>query len=176
MQRGFARFLQGKWPGPVGSLCLSSFVLALKRGSLLLGKVSHPDIWERQWALPTWKPSKWRGKLLLPATHLLLKEHPDQAAERIMRNMLKVSEYKLAFHGIQSHVRKRPLHWDICFIYHARIKGLVKKPPWFAELRYVEFKEIRREELGRDHADVIEKAGIRLAAIPRPLTSQTDLV
>ncbi len=162
MERMFARFGQGRWTAPEEGFCLSSFILAAKDDALLLGKVSDPDTWGNKWALPTWNPPRWQDKLLLPAAHLLLKEHPDQAADRIMKEMLQVSDYTLTFRGIQSHVSGEKGHWDICFIYDASIKSEIKKPKWFFELRYVKIKDIKPDEVGRGHADIISEAGISI--------------
>lgn len=154
----FARF-NPKWAAPEEGFCLSSFILATKGDSILLGKISDPDLWGSKWALPTWNPVRWKDKLLLPAAHMLRREHPDQAAERLIREMLNTSNFTLKLKGIQNHVNQAG-HWDLCFVYEANIKDEIKTPPWFSELRYIKFNELKPDEIGRDHADIIEEAGI----------------
>jgi len=158
--RVFARF-SPKWPVPQEGCCLSSFVLALRDNAILLGRVSDAELWGEKWALPTWNPPRWRDKLLLPAAHLLIREHPDQAANRILEEMLNAGSFTVKFRGIQNHVEDSG-HWDVCFVYEADIRGDVRKPPWFSELRYFSPEDITSNSIGRGHADIMREAGIRL--------------
>lgn len=158
---------------PPAGLCISTFIVARKRGSILLGRPREHDAWPEKGGYPK-RPAAEIGKKgawLLPATHLLMEESPDHAARRIAHEWAGLPGTP-RFIMAQSHVRPqtlvhpghkrsgRPLrHWDICFVYELRARQLPKTKPWWSEMRYLPPARIRKLKLARGHRDILEKAG-----------------
>jgi len=108
---------------------------------------------------------------LLPATHLLMEEPPDNAARRIAHQWAGLTGTP-RFVMVQSHVRpqtpgrpgykrsgRKLRHWDICFVYEMRIGRLPKIRPWWSEMRFLPTAKVRKMKLARGHRDVLERAG-----------------
>jgi ADP-ribose pyrophosphatase YjhB (NUDIX family) len=157
MKEKFALFGQRGprfWCPPAG-FCLSAFVLIKENGRVLLGKIAHPEIWKKRWNLPL-RPIPWSEKWVIPARHLKYGEHPDEAAERIVEEILELSSYNLNFLQFQSHLTESG-HWDICFIYQAYTKQMIKKPKWFEELAFKDPTELNRNDFARSHDDILNE-------------------
>lgn len=161
MSTRFARFSGEKVVQltPEQGLCVSTFLLIRKGDALLLGKVIRPDI--------------VKGKWVLPASQLLYGEHPDDSVRRILKEQLNTEPEAVSYRGLWSFADR---HWDLCFVYDVDVRGEPRplseaegaKYPheyWYcsqllAELKYVRPEEIRAEEIGRGHADVLQAVGI----------------
>ncbi len=157
----FARFTGEKVSAktPEEGLCVSSFLIAKDGESVLLGKAFLPE--------------GARGKWVIPSSHLLYGEHPDDAARRILGEQLKTEAERIFHRGVWSYVGN---HWDLCFIYEVVLKGEPKPSSeeeverfpegYFAssqlltELRYLQPPEIRIDQLGRGHDYVLQALGI----------------
>lgn len=152
----FARFGHhgpDEW-SPKGGACISSFVVVVRNESILLGKVGDEKTWTERWSLPIWKPEPWRGKWVIPGSHLLYGEHPTEAAHRVMREQLNIQEYELNFVNLLSYESGR--HWDLCFMYKGSVEDEIATPPWFSNLEFLRLKEVKLEELGRNHGDLLD--------------------
>jgi hypothetical protein len=152
---------------PKGGACLSSFVIARKGKSILVGKMAKPEMWvERFLVGPEWAPRYAAScKYLLPAQHLILGEHPSETASKIVGEMLLTKSEKPKLLGVQSHLSGDPAdpdsgHWDVCFIYDARIVGKLSKPEWFSELGYVPLKSLKPGDFTRGHGDILAELGL----------------
>lgn len=153
---------------PKTGVCLSAFVIAKRRNSILLCRPRAHEAWEtkggfpKHWAAELAKEGAW----LLPATHLLMEESPDHAAHRITREWAGL-EGNPRFLMVQSHIRPggfwnsrlKGNHWDICFIYELTARTAPKAKPWWTEARFVPIPTISRVNLGRSHLDILEEAG-----------------
>lgn len=164
----------GKWdphslthPSDAG-VCLSAFVVARRGNSVLLGRPRGSDAWPKKGGYPKHLAVRLEreGAWLLPATHLLMEESPDRAAQRIARQWAGVKG-RPHFAMVQSHTRPASLwrrgakgnHWDLCFVYELFVRSLPKLKPWWSEMRFVPFSQVRRMNVGRGHMDILAEAG-----------------
>lgn len=141
---------------PKGGTCISTFLVLTDKDGILVGKMTKPEIWVEKFFVgeefaPRFASS---GKWLLPASHLKYGEKPDKAAERVLTEQVGVNGVKLAFRQVQSHLSQDPndpesAHWDICFIYTGEVKGDVKRPEWFSELKFVKSDKLTVDDFTR---------------------------
>jgi ADP-ribose pyrophosphatase YjhB (NUDIX family) len=142
------------WCPPAG-FCVSAFVLVKKDDKILLGRIAKPELWKKRWNLPL-RPIPWSEKWVIPARHLKYGEHPDEAAKRIIEEILALSSYDLNFLEYQSHLAETG-HWDLCFIYQAHTKQEIKTPEWYIELAFKDPKELNRNDFTRSHDDILNE-------------------
>ncbi|MCS7142922.1 MAG: NUDIX hydrolase [Aigarchaeota archaeon] len=147
---------------PMGGLCLSSFVLAMKQDKILLVKINNRDLWYEEFFLNKAIPKVWMDKWRLPATHLKIGEHPTDGAKRIVEKQLGVKDYDLRLLEVQSHtgessMYKGQLHWDICFVYSAELRGEPKANEYVAEVQYRKIDEVGVNDLGSGHGWVLDQ-------------------
>ncbi len=153
---------------PENGVCLSTFIVARRGNSALVGRPKDHRAWPEKGGLPQGRAADLdkQGAWLLPATHLLMDESPDHAARRIVREWTGLQGTP-RFVEVQSHVRPGRLlragakgnHWDFCFVYELRARALPRLRPWWSEMKFVPFSEIPDMNLGRGHADILEEAG-----------------
>jgi ADP-ribose pyrophosphatase YjhB (NUDIX family) len=152
---------------PPGGTCLSSFVIINSGNKILVGKPAKPEIWvERFFVREEMAPKLVEsGKYTLPGSHLAWFESPEDAAKRVLREMLglELPGNRLKLIDVQSHVSDgtpEQAHWDICFVYQAQLPGRtkLKVPEWFSELEFVPKSKLKPEHFSRGHGDVLELA------------------
>lgn len=103
---------------PEGGLHLLSYLFIQKDGRILLEKRLHPEYLRGKWSLP-WDFPKYG-------------EHPDDSADRIVKEQLglKVTNIEQLF--ILSYTRAHemiptiPPHWDLCYVYRVEAEGEVR--------------------------------------------------
>ena len=154
---------------PEAGVCISAFIIPRKGNSILLARPRGIGAWSEKGGFPTWRALRLEKEKawLLPATHLLMEEAPDRAAERIAREWAGITG-KPRFMMFQSHTRpsivgnrkQSAKHWDLCFVYEMKTKRLPRLKPWWSEMRFVKPSEIRRMNLGRGHKDILRAAGL----------------
>ena len=109
---------------------------------------------------------------MIPSSHLIIHESPQDAASRILQEQLGLEGVKLGDPKVVSEVYtpKRfpnlPEHWDIEFIFRGEIeRGTVKKQisndPW-SDLEFVDLEKTSKKEIARSHEDILESCGFRL--------------
>jgi len=159
---------------PPGGTCLSSFVVVSDGRRILVGKMGRPDIWVKRFLVgPTRAPVyASSGKYVLPARHLHWYESPLEAAGGILRDQIGIGVplSKISLLDVQSHVsgdindEKEPPHWDIRFIYAARVTkgeaGKLRRPEWFSELTFKPLGSLKQKDFTRGHGDVLQMAGM----------------
>jgi ADP-ribose pyrophosphatase YjhB (NUDIX family) len=159
---------------PPGGTCLSSFIAITNGRKILVGKMGRPEIWvERFLVGPSRAPVyAGSGKYVLPARHLHWYESPLEAARSIVKEQtgLAIPASRISLVGVQSHVsgdvnnEKEPPHWDLCFLYGARVPDRVAsklaRPEWFSELAFKPLASLKPEDFTRGHGDVLEAAGM----------------
>ena len=155
---------------PIGGVCLSAFIVASKNGSILLGRPKAGQAWPEMGgerlsgAVELERTNTW----ILPATHLLIGENPDDASKRISKEFTGLRGNP-KFAMIQSHTRPAKIwwkhvgdavHWYLCFVYELKIDGVPNKlKPWWKEMQLFTSKEIHSLNIGRGHWDILEEAG-----------------
>lgn len=147
-------------------VCLSTFIVGLRGHSVLLGRPLEHDAWPEKGgysklgSMALEKEAAW----LLPATHLMMEESPDRAAQRIAREWAGLKG-RPEFVMVQSHLRPRPPkapkgnHWDICFVYEMKLRKLPSKKPWWSVMAFVPLATVDNMKIGRGHLDILEEAG-----------------
>jgi len=132
----------------------------------------RPEIWvERFLVGPKFAPTyTGSGKFVLPARHLHWYESPLEAAHSIVQEQvgLDVPRSRISLVDVQSHVsgdvenEREPPHWDICFLYQARVSDAqaakLKRPEWFGELSFKPLASLRQSDFTRGHGDVLKLA------------------
>lgn len=159
---------------PPGAVCVSSFVAVTSGRRILVGKMSKPDVWVKNFFVgerfaPDYAKS---GKYLLPASHLAWYESPLDAAARVMREqlLLPVAPEKISLLDAQSHVSgdvndsSHPPHWDLCLLYQVKLSESaarrIRRPEWFEDFGFRPLSGLSVGDFARGHGDVLEVAGL----------------
>jgi ADP-ribose pyrophosphatase YjhB (NUDIX family) len=159
---------------PPGGTCLSSFVVVSNGRRVLVGKMDRPEIWVERFLVGRGRAEVYAasGKYLLPARHLHWYESPLEAARSVLRDQvgIEVPESKISLVDVQSHVsgdigdEKEPPHWDICFLFKARLSqsaaAKLHRPEWFSELVFKPLESLKQNDFTRGHGDVLQMAGM----------------
>ncbi len=110
-----------------------------------------------------------RDGWVLPASHLLLRESPDESARRILDEMLGGARPSLEPPRVLSEVytpRRFPEthnHWDLSFLYEGTWSGAPPLvPSVWTDLRFVDLNAAHRSEFARSHEEVLEHVGLRV--------------
>ncbi|HKN06139.1 MAG TPA: NUDIX hydrolase [Thermoplasmata archaeon] len=155
---------------PVGGFCVSAFLIVRnRRGDVLLGQPKEHHDWPEKGCLPIWRVRDVRKEngWILPASHFLMDEAPEDAATRIMRGWAGISVGKPRLLGVESEVmptgakigsgrtRRRVNHWALCFIYELKTNRLPRPPRAWAELKFVPVGELGTIHIGRSHGDLL---------------------
>src|SRR3989442_5266645 len=108
---------------------------------------------------------------MLPASHLIFRESPDDAARRIAREQLELPDLALSGPTVVSEVytpKRFPgtaHHWDLEFLFRGQLAAAdVGHPAAWQELAVVDLRRTSQAEISRSHDDRIEAAGLRLGA------------
>lgn len=155
---------------PEGGMCLSSFLVVTEGDSkhVLMGHLNPEAPWNHIGALDRERALAHSKGWMLPSSHLILYESPQEAAQRILREQLGMKGVELtgpavaAEAGTPRRFPDHPKHWDFEFIFRgrARVGSLLKNEAW-SELRFVDLAQTKREEVARSHDEVLENAGFR---------------
>jgi hypothetical protein len=158
---------------PEDGLCLSAFVLLSPEddpSSVLMGHMNPAASWDHLGALDPDRVETHRHGWMLPSSHLILRESPEEAAQRIQREQLHLEPVALEGPRVISEVyapRRFPHsrgHWDLEFLFHGKVpRPEVSVPNVWSELQFVKVANTRREAIARSHEDVLVSAGFRLA-------------
>lgn len=157
---------------PDGGLCLSAFLVVTrgKTGEILMGHLNPSAAWDHIGALDQSRIEAHSKGWMLPSSHLVVHESPQNAAKRIVREQLGVQENSITLTGpavvSEVHTPKRfpnlLNHWDIEFIFRGESETLPSSSAW-SELKYVDVSKISRQDMARSHEDIVESAGFRFA-------------
>lgn len=134
-----------------------------------MGRLNPAAPWDHLEGLDAERIQAHRGGWLLPASHLLLRESPDESAQRILDEMLGGARPVLEPARVLSEVytpRRFPEthnHWDVSFLYRGTWRGPAPNAPsvW-TDLRFVDPNSVPRSEFARSHDEVLEHVGLRL--------------
>ena len=161
---------------PEGGMCLSAFVVLTEAGYpnwVVLGHLNPEAAWDHIGALDPERTEVHSKGWMIPSSHLLLKEPPQEAARRILWEQLMLKGVPLSEPSVvsETYTPRRfadlPSHWDIEFIFRGEISTarLPKTPAW-KELAFVDVSRTRKSEMARSHEDILESAGFRFAEEP----------
>jgi len=152
-------------PQPRGGFCISVFLIVKRNSEILVGKISNPERWSKNWGLDLAHPERWRDRWQIPAAFLEIGDHPNQTAERILREQLerkefKISEPKFFVSGGESSVRPGTIHNDLFFVYEMQYPDELVQPECFSELHFVKRPKLSELNFGRGHDEVLRLAGV----------------
>ncbi len=157
---------------PEDGLCLSAFVILSPEddpSAVLMGHMNPAAPWDHLGALDPGRVEAHRYGWMLPSSHLILRESPEEAARRILVEQLHLHELPLEGPKVVSEVyppRRHPTrraHWDLEFLFRGRVHERdLPTPDAWTELRFVDLRTIRKTEIARSHDEVLASAGIRL--------------
>jgi hypothetical protein len=172
-ERRFARWRREPDPGPgytqipADGACLSAFLIVREASNsprVLLG-TPHPSAdWNRIGALEPARLSRLSGHLMLPSSHLIEYESPQEAAARIAGEQLGLVDLPLAGPEVVSDAYGRPdapdRHWDLDFLFRANWPAArTPSSPNWSHLEFADPTKLRRERFARAHDDILRFAG-----------------
>jgi ADP-ribose pyrophosphatase YjhB (NUDIX family) len=156
---------------PEGGLCLSSFLIITEpdSGRVLMGHLNPAASWDHIGGLDSDRARVHSKGWMLPSSHLMLYESPQEAAQRILDEQLGMKDLKLSGPTIVAEVGtpKRfpdlPRHWDFEFIFGGKTPNSnVQKHEAWSELRFIDLAQVGRKDIARSHDEVLENAGFVL--------------
>jgi ADP-ribose pyrophosphatase YjhB (NUDIX family) len=100
---------------------------------------------------------------MLPSSGLILGESPQEAAHRILREQLNLTEQALEGPLVFSDVydvygEDMKNHWDLEFLFLGQRGDAPSSAAW-SNLRFVDLTKTRREEIARGHEDILAHVG-----------------
>ena len=144
-------------------------VVRNKSGAILFGRPKRHRAWPEKGCVPYWRLDDLIREecWVLPASHLLMEEHPDHAARRVAKDWAGLPTARVKFLGVDSSslpgvlwegrgkTRRPTHHWAIGFVYGARTHAPPPQGPWWEETKFVPVKELRGLRIGRAHRDLL---------------------
>jgi len=164
--RRFTRFSRTSAPPriseiPDGGFCISAFVVLNKKGKpneVLLGKLDTKADWEHVGGLGRERAETNSKGWMLPGCQLLYGESPQDAAARILAEMLGMPDQKLEGPAVFSEVYGPASHWDLEFIFTGERDGAKPHPAW-RELRFLDTTKLQQADFARSHEDILAHVG-----------------
>ncbi len=176
--RTFCRFYKpadtpfGMPEPPAAGLCLSAFLVIAERGHgnrVLMGHLDPTAPWDHIGALDPSRTAVHRTGWMLPSSHLIVRESPQDAARRIAREQLELPDLPVGEPQVVSEVstpRRFPEkggHWDLEFIFRGEFEAAaVPRAAAWTELRFVDLDATPRSAIARSHEDILVSAGCRV--------------
>jgi hypothetical protein len=156
---------------PDDGVCLSAFLIVTDTRDpkrVLMGHMNPKAPWDHIGALDPSRVEAHSRGWMLPSSHLIFRESPDEAARRIALEQLDLPTLPLSGPKVVSEVytpRRFPgvaHHWDIEFLFRGELSaaGLPHPAAW-KDLAFVDLRRTSKSEIARSHEDVIESAGLR---------------
>ncbi len=156
---------------PDSGVCLSAFLILTETGEpsrVLMGRMNPEAPWDHIGALDPKRVEVHSRGWMLPSSHLIYLESPQDAARRIAREQLELPDIELSGPQVESeaYAPKRfpgsPRHWDIEFLFRGELAAsAVPRAAAWKELSFVDLRRTTKAEIARSHEDVIESAGLR---------------
>ena len=157
---------------PNGGFCLSAFLViseAGDEGRVLMGHLNPAAPWDHVGALDKSRVQAHSNGWMLPSSHLIIHESPQETAQRILKEQLGIDEaIILSGPKVVSEVytpKRFPdiqNHWDLEFIFNGTLASRqVHGGNIWTDLRFLRVNEMSRSEITRSHEDVLESAGFK---------------
>lgn len=142
---------------PDGGFCLSTFLIISKTGfpnHVLMGHINKSAKWDHIGALDAERVERHSKGWMLPSSHLILGEAPQEAAARILKEQLGLTDQKLDGPLIFSETYGTKNHWDLEFLFLGERNTAPSYQAWI-ELRFIDLTKTGKEEISRGHEDVL---------------------
>jgi len=156
---------------PIGGLCLSSFLIvneSIARETVVMGKLNPSAPWDHLGALDPKRIEMHSKGWMLPSSHLIVHESPQDAARRIAQEQLDLKDPEISGPKVISEVyspKQFPdleKHWDIEFIFTTVNSKIPARTLALRELKYINPAETRKSEIARSHEDILASLGYTL--------------
>ncbi len=165
-ERKFARFHKTTKPPrtneiPEGGFCLSAFVVLSKQkdpNQVLLGRLNKDAPWDHLGALDGERAERISRGWMLPSSHLVLHESPQDAARRILKEQLHIPNQRFNEPKVFCEVYGKPPHWDFEFVFLGERSEIEPVECW-KDLEFVDVTKVRKADLARWHEDVLAHVG-----------------
>src|SRR6266511_4420677 len=131
---------------PEGGVCLSAFLILTQTGGpsrILMGHMNPEAPWDHIGALDPKRVEVHSRGWMLPSSHLIFLESPQDAARRIAREQLDLPGLVLP---------GRQHHWDIEFLFRGELPAaqMPRAAAW-KELAFVDLRHTTKAEIARSH-------------------------
>lgn len=164
--RKFAQLTRGIEPPrmseiPEGGICLSAFVIISKKDNprmVLMGRINEKAAWDHIGALDQGHVERHRKGWMLPSSHLICGEDPRQAASRILKEQLGLTDQQVSGPMVFSEVSGPLKHWDLEFVFQGE-RGEAPSHEAWKQLEFVDVTQIRKEEIARSHEEILAHVG-----------------
>jgi ADP-ribose pyrophosphatase YjhB (NUDIX family) len=131
-----------------------------------MGHLNPKAPWDHIGALDASRVEVHSKGWMLPSSHLLVHESPQEAAKRIIREQLEI-DLRVSGPDVvsETYTPRRfpdlPRHWDIEFIFKGKTsQDRITKPFAWSELAFVNLDSTNKTEIARSHEDILEYAGL----------------
>jgi ADP-ribose pyrophosphatase YjhB (NUDIX family) len=160
---------------PDGGMCLSSFLVISEQDNpkeVLMGRLNPKAPWDHIGALDEGRIQAHSKGWMLPSSHLIIHESPQEAAVRILREQIGIASSIVALSDpkVVSEVStprrfpNLPHHWDIEFIFRGTLaRSRVPKSDAWVDLKFVDLGRTSRSEMARSHEDILESMGFEFS-------------
>jgi hypothetical protein len=155
---------------PTDGFCISTFLVITDSAnpkSVLMGKVDPNGPWDHLGAMfPDLVQAASKG-WMLPSSHMLLFESPDQSARRVLTEQLGAEGLQLSEPKIFSEVynqKGRENHWDLQFVFQGRLAPdrLPETRGVWKELRFLNTDTVSKGEIVRLNGDILGRLGLNI--------------
>ncbi|MDG6998744.1 MAG: NUDIX domain-containing protein [Nitrososphaerota archaeon] len=157
---------------PDGGMCLSAFLVISEEenpNAILMGHLNESAAWDHIGALDESRVRAHSKGWMLPSSHLIVHESPQEAARRILKEQLNLPTLEVSEPKVVSEVYRPkrfqdlPDHWDIEFIFFGNLpQEKLRKPFAWADLKFVDIPNTKREEIARSHDEILESLGFKI--------------
>ena len=137
-----------------------------------MGRMNPRAPWDHIGALDPSRVEVHSRGWMLPSSHLIFQESPEDAARRIAREQLELSDLRFSEPKVvsEAYTPKRfpnaPTHWDIEFLFRTEMPAAdLPKPAAWTQLAFLDLRRTAKAEVARSHEDVIESAGLRFGGM-----------
>ena len=153
---------------PESGFCISAFLIIRPSAGghgVLMGHINPEGPWDHIGALDPDRIEAHRHGWMLPSSHLIYGESPDECAKRIAREQLAMDDMRFEGPAIYSEVyepRRHPgrkNHWDLEFMYTGQTDRERLHPPrgiW-ADLKFVDPSAVQTGDIARSHEDILAR-------------------
>ena len=157
---------------PEGGLCLSAFLVVSDSGqrkNILMGHIDPYASWDHIGALDPKRIEIHSKGWMLPSSHLIVHESPQEAARRIANEQLELREIEISEPKVVSEVYPPKFfpdfkdHWDLEFIFRSVSSVVPSRTAAFRELKFIEPERTKKSEIARSHEDVLGSLGYKFS-------------
>lgn len=131
-----------------------------------MGRMNPEFAWDHIGALDPKRVEVHGRGWMLPSSHLIFQEGPQEGAQRILREQLEAPYLQLSGPQVVSEVHtprrfpERPAHWDLEFIFRGEWpEAQPPKAPAWRELKFVDTRTVGKQNIARSHEDILASAG-----------------